>query len=103
MVARQDFRYDGTRHNVDHRHVWTKINKAVEQSIRPQIFVFILHMPAAIAASLATCLDLNRTQPRAFGIAYDDVSVRYALRRECRDTVAAQQLAHHVVLASGTQ
>ena len=70
---------------------------------RSNVLVLGFHMPAAVAAELASRLDLDRAGALPDIIGDDDVGGRHAHRRERRDQATAQQLGHDIMFASGAK
>lgn len=105
----------GSAQNIGHDGTWyqpavgmiiqlgAKIDKSIEQRFRRKLFVFFLHVPAAVRSYVSSGLYLHGAKALPNVIGDNDVSIRHARWCERRDIPASQQLTHDVVLASRAQ
>jgi hypothetical protein len=81
-------------------HLWSCQNLQSSKTVDPTgVFVFRLHVPAAIRTNIAARLHLDGAEPGFFNVSYDNIRVRDTLRGESGDISASKQFRHDMMVA----
>ena len=82
------------------RGSFAKIDKAIEQQVGADAFMFGVHVPSTVCADIAAGFHLDGAEPPALEIGRQDVGIRNTLWRKGRNVPATEQFGHYMMLAS---